>query len=280
MGSALRKWARAIVVVGIGSGSAAVAGQAAANGQTIFVDPEVVVTVETSKGVHAHISPPLVPVTFSGLWYIEPGSYTIRREARVDGRRYALIPWARRQPDEKIILEEKKDKAGCRSVVQHFAAIDMETQELQNRTWVFTRSDCDIGDRWDQRFWLARGYTGDDFLVREEPAALVAERKTEADRAARLAEALVQEEHREQQRHQEALLQLEAPAKRQIGATVCKTRGPIGFAGYTEQVSPDTGRIRVRIVRHFDASNGRFLLATPPEENVWDDPDNWYRCEF
>lgn len=165
-------------------------------------------------------------------------------------------------------------------MVQHFAAIDMETQSLHNRTWVFTRSDCDIGDRWDQRFWLARGYTPDGFLVREEPAAAAAERKAEIDRTARLAEAVAEEEKRARRQQQELLLQLEAPAKRQIGATVCKKRGPIGFAGYTEQVSPDTGRIRVRIVRHFDASNGRFLLATPPEENAWDDPDNWYRCEF
>src|SRR5690554_3383667 len=122
MGSALRTWARAIFIVGIGSASTAVAGPAASNGQTFIVNPEMVVTVETSKGVHAHISPPLIPVTFSGLWYIEPGSYTIRREARIDGRRYALIPWARRQPDQQVILEEKKDKAGCRAEVQHFAA--------------------------------------------------------------------------------------------------------------------------------------------------------------
>ena len=72
----------------------------------------------------------------------------------------------------------------------------------------------------------------------------------------------------------------EAPAKRQIGATVCQRRSHIGLAGYTEQVSPDNARIRIRIVRHFHPSNGRFLFAVPAEEHVWDEPDNWYLCDF
>lgn len=54
----------------------------------------------------------------------------------------------------------------------------------------------------------------------------------------------------------------------------------MGYAGYTEQANEDTGRIRVRIVRHFNPASGQFLLNTPPEENVWEHTDNWYLCEF
>lgn len=268
-----------IAAIALVGASAAIA-RTKTSGQTVFVDPAVEIRVDTPEGINAYISHPLIPVTFSGLWHIPPGSYTIRREAHVDGRRYALIPWARRQPDEKIILEDKKDKSGCESKVQHFAAFDMETHELQNRTWIFTRSDCDIGDRWDQRFWLAPGFSWDGFQVRQESAATVAERRAAEEQEARLATERAQEADREKRRQHEALMLAEAPAKRQIGATVCQKRRHLGFAGYTEQVSPDTGRIRIRIVRHIDPLSGRFLLQVPPEEHVWDNPDNWYLCDF
>lgn len=270
-----------VVIAAIGlAGASAADARSKSRGETALVDPAVVITVDAPKGVNAYISHPLIPVTFSGLWYIAPGSYTIRREAHVDGRRFALIPWARRQPDARLILEEKKDTAGCRANVQHFAAIDMDTQELHDRTWIFTRSDCDIGDRWDQRFWLAPGYSADGFQVRQESASAVAERRAAGQRAAQLAEQREHEAKREERRQHEELMQAEAPAKRQIGATVCQKGNVTGYAGYTEQVSPDTGRIRVRIVRHFESSTGRFLMTRPPEENVWDDPDNWYLCDF
>lgn len=276
-----RLWASigAIAVLSLVAVSTAIARSKAA-GHTVSVDPAVEIRVDTPKGINAYVSHPLIPVTFSGLWHIPPGSYAIRREAHVDGRRFALIPWARRQPDENAIVEEKKDKAGCRSTVQHFAAIDMETHELHDRTWIYTRSDCDIGNRWDQRFWLAPGFSRDGFHVRQESAAAAADRRAAEEQETRLAAERTQEADRAERRQHEAIMLAEAPAKRQIGAAVCQRRSHIGLAGYTEQVSPDNGRIRIRIVRHFDPSNGRFLLAVPAEENVWDEPDNWYLCDF
>lgn len=270
--------AAAVLASALG-GSTAIASPAG-HGQTVFVDPAVVLTVDIPKGINAYISPPIVPVTFSGLWHIPPGSYTIRREAHADGRRFALIPWTRRQPNEDIILENKKDPSGCRSVVQHFAAIDIQTQELQHKTWIFTRSNCDIGDRWDQRFWLARSFRWDEYQVRQESAAIVAERKSETEREARLVEEREHAVRRSRLEQHEAMAQAEAPAKRQIGATVCSVRAGMGYAGYTEQVSPDINRIRIRVVRHFAPDSGRFLLNVPREEHLWDHPDNWYLCNF
>ena len=75
-------------------------------------------------------------------------------------------------------------------------------------------------------------------------------------------------------------LQLSAPAKRLIGATICTVRNGMGHAGYTEQLSHDTGKIRIRVVRQFDPANNTFLLNPQPEQNIWDDPDNWYICSF
>ena len=48
-----------------------------------MVDPGTEITVETAEGIRGYISHPLIPVTFSGLWYIAPGTYMIKREAHV-----------------------------------------------------------------------------------------------------------------------------------------------------------------------------------------------------
>src|SRR5690606_33850318 len=138
---------------------------------------------------------------------------------------------------------------------------------------------CEHADRWARRFNLD-GLPTDFFFTKhasiEEGEAVIAERKVrveqEQDRQERLAawrpEPQIQE------------LQLSATATRLNEATVCIVRNGMGHAGYTEQVSPDTGKIRIRVVRQFNPENGRFLLNPQPEQNIWDDPDNWYVCDF
>ena len=245
-----------------------------------MVDPGTEITVETTKGIRAYISHPLIPVTFSGLWYIAPGTYTIKREAHVAGRRYALIPWARRQPDADVIHEEKKGLGGCKTDVQHYAAIDLQTNTLHDRSWIYTGSDCDAGERWDQRLWLAPGFTFNGFQVREESASAASARRAALEREKSAIEQRVQEADQEQRRQRDVVARMDAPAKRQIGATLCMVRNGMGYAGYTEQVNEETGRIRIRVVRQFNPTNGRFLLSSPPEENIWEHLDNWYLCDF
>ena len=249
-------------------------------GETVMVDPGTEITVETAEGIRAYISHPLIPVTFSGLWYIAPGTYTIKREAHVAGRRYALIPWARRQPDADVIREEKKGPSGCRTEVQHYAAIDIQTNTLHDRSWIYTGGDCDVGNRWDQKLWLAPGFAFNGFQVREELASVASTRRAASEREKVAVERRVQEAEHDRRRQQKVVAEKDAPAKRQIGVSLCIVRNGMGYAGYTEQVNEETGRIRIRVVRQFNPDNGRFLLSNQLEENIWEHPDNWYLCEF
>jgi len=249
-------------------------------GETVLVDAGMEITVETAEGIRAYISHPLIPVTFSGLWYIAPGSYSIRREARIDGRRYALIPWARRQPDADVIREEKRGRGGCRADVQHFAAIDVQTNTLHDKTWIYTGGDCDVGNRWDQKLWLAPGFAFNGFQVRQQTASEASARRVASDREKAAIEQQANEAEQEQRRQQDIVSRMEAPAKRQIGASLCIVRNGMGYAGYTEQLNEETGRIRIRVVRQFNPATGRFLLSSPPEESIWEHPDNWYLCDF
>ena len=266
------------------SGAAMAATFAAASavqaGETVMVDPGTEITVETAEGIRGYISHPLIPVTFSGLWYIAPGTYMIKREAHVAGRRYALIPWARRQPNADVIREEKKGPGGCKTEVQHYAAIDIQTNTLHDRSWIYTGGDCDAGERWDKRLWLAPGFTFNGFQVREESASVASGRRAALEREKAAIEQRAQETEQEQRRQQEVVSRIDAPAKRQVGASVCIVRNGMGYAGYTEQVNEETGRIRIRVVRQFNPVNGRFLLKSLHEENIWEHPDNWYLCDF
>ena len=249
-------------------------------GETVMVDPGTEITVETTKGIRAYISHPLIPVTFSGLWYIAPGTYTIKREAHVAGRRYALIPWARRQPNADFIREDKKGPDGCKAEVQHYAAIDIQTNTLHDKTWIYTGGDCDAGNSWDQKLWLAPGFAFNGFQVREELASVASGRRAASEREKVAVERRVQEAEQDRLRQKSVAAEMDAPAKRQIGASLCVVRTGMGYAGYTEQVNEETGRIRIRVVHQFNPANGRFLLSSPPEENIWEHPDNWYLCDF
>ena len=105
-------------------------------------------------------------------------------------------------------------------------------------------------------------------------------RRAALEREKAAIEQRAQETEQEQRRQQEVVSRIDAPAKRQVGASVCIVRNGMGYAGYTEQVNEETGRIRIRVVRQFNPVNGRFLLKSLHEENIWEHPDNWYLCDF
>lgn len=242
-------------------------------GETVDVSPSTILTVYTRNGAVVTKTPAGLPFNV-GLWSVKPGSHRISKYAVVDGRRYALIPWRNERQREPAVIEKKKDASGCAGEVQHFAAIDTKSNVLNKHSWVTTTSDCDIGNRWEQRIWMTLAeYSYDDFAVYQEQAAVVEVRNAENERRAR---------ETEQKRREEIAFRsrLEEPAKRSIGATVCRVQNGMGYAGYTEQVSPDTGKIRIRVVRNFYPRDGKFLINIPPEQNIWDEPANWYLCDF
>lgn len=240
-----------------------------ATGETVPVDPALELIVVAPKGARAYTTPPIIPITLSGQWSIEKGPHRIEKLAISGGRRYALIPWVRRKPYEDKITEIRKDESGCEGSVRHYAAIDLETATLNRESWIATSSNCSIGDRFDQKIWLISEYSYNGFQINQ---VTVAEKEAAAHRD--------HERKLEKQRQRDFTNQMEAPAKRQIGATLCTVRGGMGYAGYTEQVSPDNDKIRIRVVRQFDPRNNQFMLSNPPEQNIWESPDNWYICNF
>lgn len=250
-------------------------------GRTVDVPSALEVTIDNRKRMT--FQPRHLLYQANQRWIIEPGKHLVLRAAESEGKRYALVPLVRviqppnayRNIHEPFVDESLSEK--CGSIVRHHAAFDMETTVLEARTWISADSPCDHVDRWDRRF-IVRDLPTDFYYTRhasiEEGEAAIAARRIRE----RQQEALERDRAIRQQEDRARENQLNAAAKRLIGATVCTVRNGMGHAGYTEQVSPDTGRIRIRVVRQFNPANNRFLLTSQPEQNVWEDPDDWYIC--
>lgn len=77
-------------------------------------------------------------------------------------------------------------------------------------------------------------------------------------------------------------MERERPLKSQIGASICKPDRRVLLQGFTEGVSPDNGKIQIRVWRASYPNNGRPSSLTPSDFQptvIWDDPDNWMQCE-
>lgn len=76
-------------------------------------------------------------------------------------------------------------------------------------------------------------------------------------------------------------LDRELSMKTQIGVQLCKASGPLVLQGFTENRSPDNGKIQIRVWRASLSHHGRPSSVVPNdfrESVVWDDPDNWNLC--
>lgn len=82
------------------------------------------------------------------------------------------------------------------------------------------------------------------------------------------------------QRRADAIrLNWERPIKSQIGTRICRMDRDIQYIGFVEQVSPDNGKIQIRIadahyVAHSSVRPGGFAPSV-----IWANPDAWDLCE-
>ncbi|MCF7221617.1 hypothetical protein [Marilutibacter chinensis] len=264
-----RRIAPGLVLLSLVLGMLPASGLAKERGRTVPVDPSIEMEI-TSDGLTLR---PANPLRTGEFWIVPAGTHRVAREAQIDGRRYALIP---------LILENKAERRPfyayvrgyrCDTRVRHYAAVDVETFELQPKTWLASDEPCDSVDYWDKGFRVPEQQQPVKFTIRQQSVAEANARRALAGRQA-------QEAQLEQKRVKARANAESAPAKRQIGASLCTVRHGLGYAGYTEQANEQTGRIRIRIVRNFNPANGQFLLQRPLEESVWEHPDNWNLCDF
>ncbi len=103
-------------------------------------------------------------------------------------------------------------------------------------------------------------------------------RQTEAARARQKAEIEAQMAHEREQVAREVHRQ-QAPARRQIGARICKVVGDIRYIGYVEARSPDNDRVQIRVSFAEQVGSPGFRPGGFEPSVVWDSPDLWTLCD-
>ncbi|AVP97202.1 hypothetical protein C7S18_08335 [Ahniella affigens] len=255
--------------------SAAVAGTPEPSVTLIQLDPQLQTTLTVTQRVrakeHRKGFAKLFPA--SGSLLIEPGRYAITLGLRSAEREWLLVPYQVRSNNQFLSPDSRVSVvSGCQSWFRRFLALDRSTLRFEPKIWRIHDHRCETGlaessieGAWSRAI---------DIL---EPGSLhVSAMTLRASMGAIEQVANVPDPATESQQAAGPLDQ--APMPLQIGARLCKDQGQWAFVGFMQAVSPDKGKIQVRIV-----SKQRGLQASPlPDfetQITWESPDLWHLCE-
>ena len=211
--------------------------------------------------------------------YVKAGRHEVKQTLVSGNRRWLLLPYFEhsQQGTKSSITSERSAFFGdkCDDDIYQYVAIDEATMEVAPRLWRRFIHNCrDTGpakpkEKWADRIKVTRMgkialETQADRDARQQ-AALAAQR---ADEAVRLFQARAE------------VLQndLALPKKQEMGARLCRDDGPWRFIAYTEAVSPDNGKLKLRVSRAVSVSNPNRVSPDYREEIVWDEPIRWTLC--
>lgn len=207
-------------------------------------------------------------------YVLEAGTYRDVRQTRIDGREYVVLP-------VEATLNGRPYRGGdgslgsvggCYTSDGYFIAIEVVTGDVLNRGLLRNErsASCGGGARMDWHHSLSRVEApGEVRIVWGEEAAAMDRHEVDSAVRAQIAGAVV-EADRDRATHD---------AKTQIGARICRQDGSTRYVGFTEGVSPDNGKIQIRVV---DATLGNSSTLRPGDFEpsiIWAHPDDWELCE-
>lgn len=250
--------------------------QADAEVEILTLDPELDTQVLVSQRVWAKERPrglaKLLPS--SGALVILPGTYRVELGLRAEGREWLLVPYqlrvdgVERSPDTSMSVV-----SGCSSRFRRFLALDRASLQFEPRIWRVHYHRCTDGlvepsveGEWSKSLDIQEPGR---VAIRAHGSANDAIAAMQADAARE--QAVLNARAREEQAR--------APLKRQIGARLCKIQGDWEFVGFTEAVSPDSGKIKVRIVDQLRVGASNLRAGGFQERITWEHPDQWTLCE-
>ena len=244
--------------------------------ELVPLDPRLEVQVDVLQRVWAKDKPrglaKLLPTM--GALVLQPGRYRLEFGLRSGEKEWLLVPYVlradgmERSPDSSMSVV-----SGCNSRFRRFLALDRVTREFASRVWRVQLHRCSnnsaetsVDGEWTQQLQFqepGRVVIGGFRSIEE---AVAAERADLASQAAAIAATRAAEAEN-------------VPLKRQIGARLCKTVGEWQFVGFTEAVSPDTGKVQIRLVDQLHVGAPSLRAGEFREQTLWDHPDLWTLCE-
>jgi hypothetical protein len=248
--------------------------------QTLAVDPaqarryvEITRDVELSCQTKGDPSSARSVTVLKGVYPIERRLHS--KKVRED---WLIVPVVSSQP----AVFGYNNSAGRTWGYEHAIALHPNTlaifpREIVSYTQEWSRLDR---SRWNELTWAfgcvpQRVGTADGAAIR-----FINEAQFQAVRNGKAKEEIRETLGDAQQRKER--LNRERPLKSQIGMQLCKESGPVVLQGFTENRSPDNGKIQIRIWRASLSDDGRPSAVVPNdfrESVVWEDPDRWNLCE-
>ncbi len=194
----------------------------------------------------------------------------------------ALRGWCEAPRRAGLVTISRANRPGLRNTFNYFCEVDGKPvgaviQQSRLYWWVIEpKLDSVIGFDSALSAFVNQGYRSS---VAREVDRLQA-RRNEQQRFEDYQRGL---ERRQAERERKE--RVDVPRMRQIGAKICQTQhgsdlqGLIQFVGFTEGVSPDNGKIQVRVASA-SILGARDLTPSGFQPHViWDDPMNWDLCE-
>jgi hypothetical protein len=204
----------------------------------------------------------------------------VDREVAFQGTNYYLLPIKHCDKQGCAIKYYARDLSGGNMLLVQMLMVNEKDGSVLDRDLYLANDGVTFGTDKDGNAYLLKGglkmTAGNPSLQitqvgEAEVQARQAQVAAEAAQTAH-ARALAEEQLRQQMATQN-------PKKRMIGTRVCQSRGIWVAIGYTEAVSPDNGKIQIRIADEQGANAPSIHPGGFQPSIIWDDPTIWELCD-
>jgi len=214
---------------------------------------------------------------------VSRGRYAVGSTMTLEGRTFALIParFHDQQTDSDVetdVLSDALVGAPCHWEIRYFVPVDLESGSVRPQAVALvSRPGCGFPPRTP----IEVQHPGR--LMPSSVHVVFTSHATpeEFDAAKRVRDAAMNEHQAAAESSEQAGLELTRAAnnqKREIGTKLCKRAGRTTFIGYTERVSPDNGKIQIRVAAQVLTSAPSLSAGGFEGSIIWDDPTGWDLC--
>lgn len=215
---------------------------------------------------------------------IAPGTYRDAQQAIVDGRQVVLLPvlWVSSElarggaETKRKTLSNGYGSAGsvgaCYVNIGNLVAVEISSGNVLSRV---------VGDYDRQPSCGKGGMYNWDYQISSiiDPGELKVVWGRDLIDADRAVESAALEKAASLKRLEKGLAAYSRPLKQRIGTRICRSDKGVDYAGFTEAVSPDNGKIQIRVSEARLAGAPTLSPGGFTSKVIWDHPDNWEVCE-
>lgn len=205
-------------------------------------------------------------------WVLKPGTYRDVRQAVIDGHEVVILPVIETlfgKPSTLYAQNSAGALGACYQVDGNFIAIQVGTGNVLKRGLLHYEiaSNCGGGFRmqWHSSVSSILEPGAVQLAWGEDLVKLEAIKAQHQVKSALLAEQLRDDATR--------------AGKLQIGARICRTQDGVGYVGYTEAVSPDNGKIQIRVAEAMYGGHPGLRPGGFQPSIIWAHPDAWELCD-